>query len=80
MAAPAFRALTRLAWRFCAWLALAPGVYFLAGWAGSPIHTCNQWTGDMLADAGVPVGWWTPFAGSVMKWVPPIIPPAVSPS
>lgn len=34
-------------------------------------RTCNQWTSDMLAKAGVKTGWWTPFAGGVMKWVPP---------
>lgn len=34
--------------------------------------TCNQWTSDMLAAAGVKTGAWTPFAGGVMKWVPPI--------
>ena len=33
-------------------------------------NTCNQWTGDMLAAAGVKAGYWTPFAGGVMKWVP----------
>jgi uncharacterized protein (TIGR02117 family) len=43
----------------------APGVY-------TPINTCNQWTGDVLAGAGIRTGWWTPFAGSVMKWVPPV--------
>jgi uncharacterized protein (TIGR02117 family) len=32
--------------------------------------TCNQWTSNMLAAAGVKTGWWTPFAGGVMKWVP----------
>ena len=41
----------------------APGRYTLR-------NTCNQWTGDMLAAAGVKTGWWTPFAGGVMKWVP----------
>ena len=41
----------------------APGRY-TAG------NTCNQWTSDMLAAAGVRTGWWTPFAGGVMKWVP----------
>jgi uncharacterized protein (TIGR02117 family) len=40
----------------------APGRYTLS-------NTCNQWTGDMLAAAGVRTGWWTPFAGGVMKWV-----------
>jgi uncharacterized protein (TIGR02117 family) len=33
-------------------------------------NTCNQWTSDTLATAGIRTGWWTPFAGGVMKWVP----------
>lgn len=33
-------------------------------------RTCNQWTSDTLAAAGVKTGWWTPMAGGVMKWVP----------
>jgi len=41
----------------------APGRYTAA-------NTCNQWTSDMLARAGIRIGWWTPFAGGVMKWVP----------
>ncbi|QIQ88086.1 MAG: DUF2459 domain-containing protein [Erythrobacter sp.] len=32
--------------------------------------TCNQWTSDRLAGAGIATGWWTPLAGGVMKWVP----------
>ena len=32
-------------------------------------NTCNQWTSDTLAAAAVRTGWWTPFAGGVMKWV-----------
>lgn len=43
----------------------APGRYTAA-------NTCNQWTSDMLAAAGVRTGWWTPFAGGVMKWLPPL--------
>ena len=35
-------------------------------------NTCNQWTSDTLAAAGVKTGLWTPFAGGVMKWVPPV--------
>ena len=35
-------------------------------------NTCNQWTSDTLAAAGVRTGSWTPFAGGVMKWVPPV--------
>lgn len=45
----------------------APGSYTVT-------NTCNQWTSDRLAEAGVRTGWWTPFAGGVMKWVP--APPA----
>lgn len=41
----------------------APGRY-------TALRTSNQWTSDMLAEAGVQTGWWTPFSGGVMKWVP----------
>jgi uncharacterized protein (TIGR02117 family) len=43
----------------------APGRY-------TAVNTCNQWTGDVLASAGIRMGWWTPFAGSVMKWLPDV--------
>lgn len=33
-------------------------------------NTCNQWTSDTLAAAGIRTGRWTPFAGGVMQWVP----------
>lgn len=33
-------------------------------------NTCNQWTSDVLAEAGIKTGLWTPLAGGVMKWVP----------
>ena len=33
-------------------------------------RTCNQWTSDALAAAGVRVGRWTPFASGVTKWFP----------
>lgn len=33
-------------------------------------NTCNQWTSDQLAAAGVRIGTWSPFSGGVMKWVP----------
>lgn len=32
------------------------------------LRTSNSWTGDVLGDAGVRIGLWTPFAGGVMKW------------
>ena len=35
-------------------------------------NTCNQWSSDRLAEAGIKTGWWTPMTGGVMKWVPPI--------
>jgi uncharacterized protein (TIGR02117 family) len=31
-------------------------------------NTCNNWTRDVLAEADVRVGWWTPFSGGVMRW------------
>lgn len=34
------------------------------------LNTCNQWTSNTLAAAGIRTGWWTPFAGGVMRWVP----------
>jgi uncharacterized protein (TIGR02117 family) len=34
----------------------------------SALMTCNAWTGAALAAAGVRVGWWTPFPGTVMWW------------
>lgn len=41
----------------------ATGTYHLG-------NTCNQWTSDRLAAAGIKTGWWTPLPGGVMKWVP----------
>jgi uncharacterized protein (TIGR02117 family) len=32
------------------------------------VATCNAWTGDALRHAGVRVGAWTPFPGTVMAW------------
>lgn len=34
----------------------------------SAIHTCNSWTGDILRNAGVRIGVWTPMPGGVMRW------------
>ena len=42
----------------------ARGIYHLA-------NTCNQWTSDQLAGAGIKTGWWTPFPGGVMQWAEP---------
>ncbi len=32
------------------------------------IHTCNDWTGGILRNAGVRMGIWTPMPGGVMRW------------
>lgn len=32
-------------------------------------RTCNAWTGDALAAAGVRTGWWTPFGYTVTWWL-----------
>lgn len=32
----------------------------------SAFYTCNEWTGEALRTAGVRMGIWTPFSGSVM--------------
>ncbi|MFC4255512.1 DUF2459 domain-containing protein [Altererythrobacter xixiisoli] len=40
----------------------APGRYTIT-------NTCNQWTSDVLATAGVRIGSWTPLSGGVMKWI-----------
>lgn len=40
--------------------------FFPARGRYSPIRTCNQWTRDALAEAGVRVGRWTPFSQSLM--------------
>ena len=47
-------------------------VFYETGGRYTFTRTCNQWTSDMLAAAGVKTGMWTPFAGGVMKWVPPV--------
>ena len=49
-------------------------VFYPARGTYSTGNTCNQWTSDTLAAAGVRTGRWTPFAGGVMKWVPKLSP------
>lgn len=43
-------------------------VFYDASGDYSALRTCNQWTSDMLAQAGVKTGSFTPFQGGVMKW------------
>ena len=49
----------------------ATDAYYEARGRYGLFNTCNSWTGDLLARAGVRMGWWTPFAGGVMKWIEP---------
>lgn len=51
-----------------------PDAYYRGSGRYTIFRTSNSWTGDVLGDAGVRIGWWTPFAGGVMKWIAP--PPA----
>ena len=44
-------------------------VYYAARGRYTMVRTCNTWVGDTLGEAGVRMGWWTPFAGGVMKWI-----------
>lgn len=49
---------------------VAPGdVYYEAAGTYTVFWTSNCWTGDMLGDAGIKMGLWTPFPGGVMKWI-----------
>ncbi|VWX57717.1 TIGR02117 family protein [Sphingorhabdus sp. 109] len=36
----------------------------------SAFYTCNSWTSDILQQAGIRTGRWTPFQGGVMRWFP----------
>jgi uncharacterized protein (TIGR02117 family) len=40
----------------------------------SLFYTCNSWTADALAAAGVRVALWTPFESGVMRWFAPAPP------
>lgn len=46
-------------------------IYYSALGSYTAINTCNTWVGDRLAEAGIPMGRWTPMAGGVMKWIAP---------
>ncbi|MWV28225.1 DUF2459 domain-containing protein [Aurantiacibacter rhizosphaerae] len=48
----------------------ADDAYYEASGTYSLANNCNSWVGETLAEAGLPMGAWTPFAGGVMKWIP----------
>lgn len=53
------------------WRGYGPSDIFYEGRGHySPVRTCNSWTGDALAAAGVRVGRWTPFPVTVIDWFP----------
>lgn len=43
-------------------------VFYDVGGRYTALNTCNQWTSNRLAEAGVRTGRWTPIGGGVMKW------------
>lgn len=43
-------------------------VFYEALWRYDAVRTCNSWTGEAIAAAGVRVGQWTPFPVMVMWW------------
>jgi uncharacterized protein (TIGR02117 family) len=43
-------------------------IFYQAHGHYSAFATCNVWTSDALAAAGVRTGLWTPFSGGVMWW------------
>jgi uncharacterized protein (TIGR02117 family) len=45
-------------------------VFYPANGRYSAIRTCNAWSGEALARAGVRIGMWTPFPATVMWWLP----------
>lgn len=71
---PAYQALRqRILTRFMAPVSPLPDAgygdrdaFYAARGRYSLLQTCNVWAGDALRAAGVPMGWWTPFAGNVL--------------
>ena len=45
-------------------------VFYRARGNYNAFWTCNNWTSNILRDAGIRVGLWTPFSGGVMRWFP----------
>jgi uncharacterized protein (TIGR02117 family) len=46
----------------------AADAFYVARGGYNLFRTCNAWTGEALAAAGVRVGKWTPFPSGVMQW------------
>lgn len=45
-------------------------LFYQANGHYNAFYTCNNWTSDVLQQAGIRIGRWTPFQGGVMRWFP----------
>ncbi len=45
-------------------------LFYQANGHYNAFYTCNNWTSDVLQQAGIRTGRWTPFQGGVMRWFP----------
>ena len=45
-------------------------LFYQANGHYNAFFTCNNWTSDVLQQAGIRTGLWTPFQGGVMRWFP----------
>ena len=45
-------------------------LFYQANGHYNAFFTCNNWTSDILRQAGIRTGLWTPFQGGVMRWFP----------
>ena len=45
-------------------------LFYAANGHYNAFYTCNNWTSDILQQAGIRTGRWTPFQGGVMRWFP----------
>lgn len=45
-------------------------IFYTARGHYNAFQTCNSWTSDVLRQAGIRTGLWTPFSGGVMRWFP----------
>lgn len=43
-------------------------LFYLSRGHYNAFYTCNSWTSDVLRQAGIRTGIWTPFQGGVMRW------------
>lgn len=44
----------------------ADNIFYAANGRYSAVNTCNSWAGRILREAGIKIGYWTPFSQSIM--------------